>query len=425
MHRPRTAMPAFAYATDHPALLAHLLGRERLLIIQDLDGVCMDLVADPLTRRLELDYLHAARRLAGEFFVLTNGEHIGSRGVNALVERSCGHLDPRAHRLYLPGLAAGGVQFQSADGEVSHPGVSAAELQFLAQVPARARHWLATVLAEAPFALPAGQIATLVDTCVLDNPVSPTLNLNLAFAALHAHPGRYALLQTRTARWCQALLDSATAAGLGESFFVHYAPNLGRDAHGERLKPAEGDSAGTTDFQIMLRGAVKEVGVLVLLNRYYHRLTGHHPLGADFNARTAPTERDRLLALAEAHFDPALMPTLMGVGDTLTASTLDTGTVRGGSDRGFLTLVQDLGVRFGSGNIVAFVDSSGGEIRRPRVATEHLPHAPARALAGISDADDPLMLNAIFPGGYRQYLAFFAQLAARRAPGADWPTPPA
>jgi len=402
---------------DHDSLLAHLRDSERLLIIQDLDGVCMALVNDPLTRRLDHDYLQAAKALDGEFYVLTNGEHIGRRGVNALVEKCCAALDPREHCLYLPGLAAGGVQFQSAAGEVSHPGVSAAELTFLAAVPPQARQWLSATLDAPPFGLPAHDIARLVDACVLDNPVSPTLNLNMAFQLLRARPGLYAELQRRATDWCDALLAQAGAAGLGGAFFIHLAPNLGRDPHGERLKPAQGESAGTTDFQFMLRGGVKEVGVLVLLNRYYHGLTGHYPLGEDFNARTAPTGQAALLALAAAHFDPAWMPRILGVGDTLTSSRLDDSheIVRGGSDRGFLQLVQALGEHFDSGNVVAFVDSSQGEIKRPSVITAHLPHDPDRALAGISDADDPLHLNAIFPGGYRQYLAFFQQLSAQRS----------
>ena len=404
------------HSTDHDALLAHLRTSERLLIIQDLDGVCMDLVNDPLTRRLERSYLDAAKALAGEFYVLTNGEHIGSRGVNVLVDACCDTLDPREHGLYLPGLAAGGVQYQTARGDVSHPGVSAAELAFLAEVPAWARQWLGTTLRAAPFALPPTDADRIVAACVLDNPVSPTLNLNMAFHALRGRPGLYATLQQQAATWCDALLARAERTALGDAFFVHLAPNLGRDAHGERLKPAQDDSAGTTDFQFMLRGGVKEVGVLVLLNRYYHTLTGEYPLGEAFNARTAPTGQNALLALAAAHFDPTLMPRILGIGDTLTSSRLAAHgeVVRGGSDRGFLELVQALGRHFDSGNVVAFVDSSRGEIKRPSVLTQHLPQDPGRALAGISDPDDPLRLNAIFPGGYRQYLAFFRQLADAR-----------
>ena len=126
-----------AYSLDPTSLLDSLAGTENLLIIQDLDGVCMDLVRDPLSRALEPAYLQAALALDDHFQVLTNGEHIGSRGVNGLVERAIGarpHCQEQG--LYLPGLAAGGVQVQDRHGRISHPGVSAAELAFLAAAPA-------------------------------------------------------------------------------------------------------------------------------------------------------------------------------------------------------------------------------------------------------------------------------------------------
>ena len=40
------------FSLDHPHLLESLLATDKLLIIQDLDGVCMGLVRDPLTRTL-------------------------------------------------------------------------------------------------------------------------------------------------------------------------------------------------------------------------------------------------------------------------------------------------------------------------------------------------------------------------------------
>ena len=66
-----------AYSLDPTSLLDSLAGTENLLIIQDLDGVCMDLVRDPLSRALEPAYLQAALALDDHFQVLTNGEHIG------------------------------------------------------------------------------------------------------------------------------------------------------------------------------------------------------------------------------------------------------------------------------------------------------------------------------------------------------------
>ena len=71
-------------------LLEELTPVEDLLIVQDLDGVCMQLVKDPLTRRMDRGYVQAATALRGNFVVLTNGEHEGRRGVNRLVEAALG-----------------------------------------------------------------------------------------------------------------------------------------------------------------------------------------------------------------------------------------------------------------------------------------------------------------------------------------------
>lgn len=411
---------------DPSALLDLLAGHDNLLIIQDLDGVCMGLVRDPLTRRLDRAYVEATRRLAGHFYVLTNGEHIGSRGVNALVEQAFGRPHhPAEQGLYLPGLAAGGVQLQDRFGRVSHPGVSEAELAFLRAVPDRAAGFLRTRLAAPPYRLDAVQIDGLVAAAVLDNLASPTLNLNGLHQHLAACQALYRRLQDEVAAFMAQLQDEAREAGLGESFFIHYAPNLGRDTDGqERLRHAEGSHAGTTDFQFMLKGAVKEVGVLVILNHYYYQHTGEYPLGEHFNARQAPHDPADLLQLARARFDPARMPLIVGVGDTVTSHTEtvdgEPRPLRGGSDRGFLTLVQQLGEAFGRANRVLYIDSSGGEVRRPGVDAEHLQHCaadpdllPWPALAGITDPDDPLRIDVLFCGGYRQYLAFFGALAER------------
>jgi glucosylglycerol 3-phosphatase len=409
------------YSLDHDAALTALAHTPRLLIVQDLDGVCMALARDPLTRAMERRYVEAARSLDGEFHVLTNGEHIGRRGVNRIVDRAV--EDAAIHGLYLPGLGAGGVQLQDRHGSVTHPGVSDAELAFLAAVPERTAAALASWLAAPPFDLAPDEIPALVETAVLDNPASPTLNLN---GLHHRFAGRielYVRLQQSAARFMREQLDEAAILGLGDSFFVHYAPNLGRDERGhERPKPADAEHAGTTDFQLMLRGAIKEVGVLVLLNHDYARRTGEYPLGADFNAREAPHDLDALVELAARHFDPAAMPRIVGVGDTVTSVADASGSrQRGGSDRGFLTLVQRLGERFGSGNLVGYVDSSGGEVRRAGIDAGLLAQANGRddprlwqALHGISDADDPLRLDLIFAGGHAQYVDFFCALAARR-----------
>lgn len=429
---PATRPSSFPFSLDHAALLDELAASDNLLIIQDLDGVCMGLVGNPLTRQLERRYLDAARRLDGHFFVLTNGEHIGSRGVNGIVEALFETPDRAGEQgRYLPGLAAGGVQWQDRFGAVSHPGVSDAELAFLKAFPDQAERFLATRLAQPPYALDADVRRDLIAAAVLDNLASPTLNLNVFHRHLQATPEHYRTLQRDVAGFMRERLEAARQAGLDDAFFVHYAPNAGHDDNGEeRLREsdvgAEGNgSAGTTDFQLMLRGGVKEVGVLVILNRYYHRHTGHYPLGEGFNAREAPREHAALLQLARDHFDPALMPRIVGVGDTVTSFTQQTADgaerLRGGSDRGFLTLVQQLGEAFESDNRVLFVDSSGGEVRRAGVDAERLARYAQDAtidvwpgVEGITDPDDPLRLDVIFPRGHEQYIDFFCSLAEQR-----------
>lgn len=415
-------LSAQCFSLDHQQLFEVLAAERNLLIIQDLDGVCMGLVSDPLRRRMDPRYIHACQSFRDHFFVLTNGEHIGSRGVNSLVDAAMASQaagSPAEHGLYLPGLAAGGVQYQDSFGALSHPGVSDAEMTFLASVPALMRTFFRELFTAAPFQLDAADIDALLAIIILDNAVSPTVNIGSLFD--HPQVGRehYAYVQKQTGALMAQLLADAAAQNLSDSFFVHLAPNLGTEAGAERMKPANGADMGTTDFQFMLRGAIKEVGVLVLLNQYYQRQSGHFPLGEDFNARNAPQEREQLLALAAEHFDPAFMPRIIGVGDTVTSSPVGSSSwQRGGSDRGFLSLVQDLNSCFQSDNAVVFVDSSGGELNRPGI--DFTPkgddmEVPLQALSGVTDAQDPLRLNFLFPQGHQQYIDFFLRLAAARA----------
>lgn len=418
------------FSLDHRAWVEILATTPNLLVIQDLDGVCMDLVANPLDRRIDLDYVQATQAFEGHFYVLTNGEHTGTRGVNPIVERAWGGREAVvSNEGYLPGLAAGGVQWQSRSGQVSHPGVSRAELEFLAAVPEQMRQRLTDFWRQRPGLLPETAVSQGIAAAVLDNLASPTVNLNTLQAQLQAagdHDGSiYADLQRAMADLMADLLNQAATQGLGDSFFVHYAPNHGRRADGqEELWLGEGAESGTTDFQFMVRGAIKEAGVLALLNRYYADKTGEFPLGEGFNVRQAPQHLPELLALAEAHFDPLLMPTLVGVGDTVTSRWImekegQPTVQRGGSDRLFLQLIQDLGDRFNRGNLVTYVDSSGGQVKNRKALK--LGHHNGRIVVTEGPADprdtaDPLRLNVVFPGGHRQYCAAFQTAAQHRRP---------
>jgi glucosylglycerol 3-phosphatase len=403
-----------------------LINVENILIIQDLDGVCMGLVKDPLTRVIDRNYVKATQAFEGHFYVLTNGEHIGERGVNGIIERAFGNpAEVKAKGLYLPGLAGGGVQWQDRQGNVSHPGVSEAELEFLAEVPPTIKRRLRRFFEQRSTAAEIENLADCIQASVLENKASPSANLNTFYEQLRDYPQIYIDLQKDIQNLMQELLQEAQIRGLSDSFFVHYAPNLGRDSNGqELLRPAQAQDSGTTDFQFMLQGAIKEAGVLGILNRYYFQRTGYYPLGEDFNVRQAPKTLEELLALVKANFDPKDMPLMIGVGDTVNSSVQDIqGRVtvrRGGSDRNFLQLIQTIGQELDTGNIIVYIDSSQGEVknRQPVKIGQHETSGDEIVVlegpGDVRDVDEPLTLNFVFHKGHQQYSEFFQKVARER-----------
>ena len=337
--------------------------------------------------------------------VLTNGEHAGLRGVNPLVERAlAGTANPASEGLYLPGLAAGGVQWQDRFGQITYPGISDAELATLDALPAKILEGLNQQLTPLLPELTDQQRNALFQRTILANPLSPTINLNALFSHLAGDVERQQQLQQRSLAVMQTLLAEAEANGQRGCFFLHLAPNLGSSDGVELPKPAAPGNVGTTDVQFMLRGAVKEAGLLALINDHIARRTGTAPLGAGFNARTAPTGHTELLELCQRSIPVEHMPVLVGVGDTITSEPDGQGGWRrGGSDRGFLTLLQELGNLFGRQNRVVLVDSSAGEVDRPSLQHPEL--------KGLSDPDDPLKPDVLVPGGPDAYVAWFEQLA--------------
>ncbi|MDB9529438.1 glucosylglycerol 3-phosphatase [Oscillatoria sp. CS-180] len=409
------------FSLQHDRFCDLLATTENLLIIQDLDGVCMGLVKDPLHRAIDPAYVKATAAFEGHFYVLTNGEHIGRRGVNGIVERAFGNdtEQVREQRRYLPGLAAGGVQWQDRDGVTDHPGVTDAELAFLKTVPHRIRRSLETFAANHDLGLDAATLERCIQSSALDNVASPTANLNTFHGEIGSDREIYVALQKAMQSLMDDLLTEAAEQGLAASFFVHYAPNHGRDESGKEIVwLSQASESGTTDFQFMLRGAIKEAGVLALLNRYYAQRTGTYPLGPDFSVRTAPHDHNALIQLVEDHFDPAHMPLMVGVGDTVTSKvTHVNGEViaqRGGSDRNFLHLIQAIGRSFSVGNVVVYVDSSGGELRNRKplnVVNNDGTPTVTEGPGDVLDQSDPLVLNVVFPGGYQQYCATFCAAA--------------
>ena len=164
----------------------------------------------------------------------------------------------------------------------------------------------------------------------------------------------------------------------------------------------------------MLRGAVKEAGVLALLNHYIFQRTGDYPLGKSFSAREAPSSLAELVELAKAHFDSEQMPLIVGVGDTVTAQEKDGAVKRGGSDRNFLQLVQALNEVFDSGNLTVYVDSSSGELKNRQPLQLAAEDGRQRVVSGPGDPADPLRINVAFPGGHQQYCDCFEKAAAER-----------
>ena len=356
------------------ALLEELRHQQDWLMVQDLDGVCMPLVLDPLTRVMPAAYIRSAARLQGRFCVLTNGEHAGLRGVNPLVERAlAGIADPAKEGLYLPGLAAGGVQRQDRFGQITYPGISDAELATLDALPAKILEGLREQLTPLLPELSEAEREALYGRTILANPLSPTINLNALFSRFSGDVERQLLLQQRSLALMQTLLAQAEADGQEACFFLHLAPNLGSSDGVELPKPATPGNVGTTDVQFMLRGAVKEAGLLALINQHIAKRTGTAPLGEDFNARSAPADHAQLLELCQRNIPIEQMPLLVGVGDTITSEPDGQGAWRrGGSDRGFLTLLQELGHPFGRSNRVVLVDSSAGEVDRPSLQDPEL-----------------------------------------------------
>jgi glucosylglycerol 3-phosphatase len=100
------------------------------------------------------------------------------------------------------------------------------------------------------------------------------------------------------------------------------------------------------------------------------------------------------------------MPLLIGVGDTVTSSkgNENDSWLRGGSDRGFLTLIQKLGISYKKSNQIIFVNSSNKEVSRPKVHGSDM--------TGISDPNDDLKFNMIINDGPEEYIEWFKELAS-------------
>ncbi len=390
-------------------LLNEILKTKSFLIVQDLDGVCIPLVKNPLERKIDISYVESAKKLKEEFAVLTNGEHEGYRGVNRVIENAYKMAGlPLKDDIYLPGLAAGGIEYQDRFKQVQYPGVSKKELNFLMKIPELMEEMLYKVLKESIPMCSHQEIVNLSNSAILATRFSPTININRIFNIIPQDIELQREIQLSINVIMENIMEIAKEKGLKDSFYLHIAPNLGKINNKERIKFSTQGDIGTTDIQFMLSGAVKEAGLLVLINKYIQIKFGRAPFGDNFNARIAPNSIKGLITLCQEKITEKEMPLLIGVGDTVTSNKSSDGKewLRGGSDRGFLTLIQELGKIYNLQNKVVLVDSSSGEVDRPTLSNKDL--------EGISDLEDPLKFNTFFRKGPESYINWFNKLAEER-----------
>jgi glucosylglycerol 3-phosphatase len=383
-----------------------IINENDILIVQDLDGVCIPLVQDPLKREIDKEYVRNVSRLREKFAVLTCGEHEGRRGVNRLVEKALNSkTTAKENGFYLPGLAACGVEFQDRFSNLSHPGLKDNEINFLAEVPIMMRSMLTNELKKFLPNLSNELRNKLIDVAVCDTRFTPTLNFNEILNYVKNDFQKVKDLQLIMKNIMNDLLEDSKKHGLDNSFYLHLMPNLGIRNGKEIMKYSTQNEFGTTDIQFIIKGAIKEAGLLLLLNKYIANKTGVYPFGENFNVRNAPKTHNKLIALCKDKIPSDQMPLLVGVGDTVTSvkDNKDNSWLRGGSDRGFLTLIQRLGESYNKENQVVFVNSCNDQVLRPKIN--------GGDMKGISDPNDDLNFNMVINDGPKEYIEWFKQLA--------------
>lgn len=385
-----------------------ILSSQNILFIQDIDGVCIPLVKDPMTRKLNKEYIFAAKKLDNEFFVLTCGEHEGVRGVNRIIERSLGSkLKPKQDGLYLRGLAACGVEYQDNKGKINFEGISKKEIDFLADVPQIMRPRFKLIVKELFPKMDDNSISLHMKKSICDTRFSPTINFNSLFEISENN-----LIKIKIQKYFEKMMNEiislGDSKGLKNSFFLHISPNLGSKNGVEIIKESKEIDIGSTDIQLLLKGAHKDAGVLCLLNKFIGEKKGKKPFGENFNFRDAPIDKNEKINFCKKYIEPIDMPIIIGVGDTITSNKITNSNSfsRGGSDRSFLEFIQLLGDEFGIKNNIIFVDSSYGEVFRPSTKKT--------GLKGIIDEYDPLKFDIIFQDGPEEYINWFTKIAHKR-----------
>ena len=398
------------YKNSSLNLQKQLISSENILFIQDIDGVCIPLVKDPMARKLKSKYIYAAKSLAEEFFVLTCGEHGGPRGVNRIIERSLkSTIEPKNKKLYLRGLAACGVEYQDNNGEITFEGVSQKELDFLSKVPNLMKPKFDSIVKELFPNLVQEDINSHSAKSICEMRLSPTINFNSLFDLVKKDSEKRKLIQINFEKMMNEIIYKAECEGLNNSFFLHISPNLGIKNDSELIKLSTDNDIGSTDIQFLIKGAVKDTGVLFLLNKFIKQKGGKAPFGNNFNFKNSPKSMKEKLDLCKRSIKLEEMPLIIGVGDTVTSQQVNGENIylRGGSDRSFLEFIQILGNEFGIKNKIIYVDSSSGEVDRPSTKKT--------GFLGISDHFDKLNFDLVFENGADEYINWFIELAKKRS----------
>ena len=387
-----------------------ILTSQNILFIQDLDGVCIPLVKDPMTRKLNKNYIFAAKKFNQEFFVLTCGEHEGRRGVNRIIEESITSRSlAREEGLYLRGLAACGVEYQNSKGDISFEGVSEKEIDFLSKVPNIMRLKFRQILKDLFPEMGDKLIDMHMEKSICDTRFSPTINFNSLFEIVEKDVFKRIKIQNSFKKMMNEIIILGESKGLKNSFFLHISPNLGTSKGIEIIKESTNTDIGSTDIQLLLKGALKDNGVLCLLNKFIGDKTGKKPFGENFNFRNVPNNHKSKIAFCKEHIPFEDMPLIIGVGDTVTSEKdlNNNSFLRGGSDRSFLELIKLIGLEYGIKNNIIFVDSSHGEVYRPSTKKT--------GLKGITDKDDILSFDIVFKNGPNEYINWFTRMANKRS----------
>ena len=342
--------------------------------------------------------------------MLTCGEHEGPRGVNRIIERSLrSTFEPKNKELYLRGLAACGVEYQENNGETSFEGVSEKEINFLSKVPSLIRPKFDFIVKNIFPNLSQEDINYHAAKSICETRFSPTINFNSLFDLVKKDSEKRKLIQISFEKMLNEIICKAESEGLKNSFFLHISPNLGNKNGRETIKLSSDHDIGSTDIQLLIKGAVKDSGVLFLLNKFIEDKTGKAPFGNNFNFRNSPNSITKKIDLCKKTIKVEDMPLIIGVGDTVTSKKHNGEKIffRGGSDRSFLEFIQILGTEFGIKNKIIFVDSSSGEVERPSTKKTEL--------IGISDDYDKLKFDIVFKNGPKEYMNWFMELVKKRS----------